>query len=369
MVTQNFYDSLKDAAQSAVCSYLNAAENASSWLGSVSGVYLSDPSQYWKPALCDEDPATASNPVPGPFTGGQCVGVLYQVNYTYTVTDTPFSSSVNGRGPISLNVEAIPQNPPNSNFIGEIIFWTGEPNESVFQVYNFSRDSMTQQLTITSVVRLDGNPDNCGDPGPSIPTFPDTGAPLPPQPTTYIDFGGNTVNISPEFTLFAPVAIGPNIFAPVRVDLPDVSFEGTLTLAPEFNLELNPSGFDGSPGTSDEPNTPEDPITSPNTEDDDSSETLIGVHVRSQETGYNRQTQIDQGDSPLLVVARLGRVYFRVRMGGRLGWFGPIDIQTTAQYVPVPSGMYAVRAQCEWESGWSGEVIPVFGLTNATALS
>jgi hypothetical protein len=369
VVTQNFYDALKNQAQKAVCSYLDSAEKASSWLGDKTGIYLSDPSQYWKPVLCDEDPASASNPLPGPpFTGGQCEDRRYQVDFDFSVDGGPvFSNATQRFGPIGGPATETRES-DNATLVGITAKKTvGGPVEFIQLLTVPDGDEYT--FSITSVAPTDGLPDNCGDPSPIIPPFPTTGDPLPTQPpTTYDDPSGSPITIAPEFTVFAPIVIGPNVFAPVRVDLPDVSFDGTLTLAPEFNLELNPPSFDGSPGDSPEPTNPEDPTTSPDTLDDDKNQRLLGAFVRSQETGYNRQTQIDQDDSPTLIVARLGRLYFRVRMGGRLGWIGGYDVQSTNQYFPVPPGVYAVRAQAEWEGGWAGEVIPVFGLPDSTAL-
>jgi hypothetical protein len=369
MVTQNFYDALKSAAQSAVCAYLDNAEKARDWLGDRSGVYLGDPSQYWKPVLCDEDPATASNPAPGPgFTGGQCAGVEYRLQWRNAqgiiFTDTLF-------GPIGqYSISSVPTLPSGFNrytFTGSGFTSGGAPQTITQETSQAPSQEPVEKLPLE---RVDGLPDDCGDPPPLPPQpFPPGGDPLPtPPPVTYDDPDGNPITIAPEFTVFAPIVIGPNVFAPVRVDLPDVTFDGTLELSPEFNLELNPPSFDGSPGDSPEPVSPEDPTTSPDTPDDDENQKLLGAFVRSQETGYNRQTQIDQDDSPTLVVARLARLYFRVRMGGRLGWIGGYDVQSTNQYFPVPPGVYAIRAQAEWEGGWSGEVIPVFGLPDSTAL-
>lgn len=368
MVTQNFYDALKGQAQRAVCSYLDSAEKASSWLGSKSGVYLSDPSQYWKPVLCDDDPAESSNPLPPEFTGGQCDNRSYVINFSFSLDGGPvFNNATNRWGPVGgtrtetresdgATLVGITARPIQGAPVGFIQLLTVPEGDE----YTFS---------ITSVVPTDGLPDNCGDPSPVIPPFPDTGDPLPtPPPVTYDDPDGNPITIAPNFTVFAPIVIGGNVFAPVRIDLPDVTFNGTLELSPEFNLGLNPPGFDSGGGSSSEPTISEDSDTSPDTPDDEKNTRLLGCFVRSQEVGYNRQTQIGQDDSPTVVVARLARVYFRIRMAGRLGWVGPYDVQGTNQYFSIPNELYAVRAQAEWESGWSGEVIPVFGLPDSTAL-
>jgi hypothetical protein len=376
VVTQNFYDALKGSAQKAVCAYLNAADKASSWLGSKSGIYLGDPSQYWKPVLCDGDPADSSNAPPPPFEGGQCAGVLYSVTTEFKTFSSIQTCSQLDRtvvtqvvGPVQgLRLDGVVAVEPCGFSAGDVLYL--QANDSEVAIFLGGQSFPIEgTASITDIVRVDGQPDECGDPSPAIPDFPASGDPLPTQPpTTYDDPSGNPVTIAPEFTVFAPIVVGPNIYAPVRIDLPDVTLDGTLTLAPEFNLTVNPPQFDGSPGDSPEPTATEDPITSPNTPDDQSAETLIGAFVRSQEIGYNRQTQIGQDDSPTLIVARLARIYFRVRISGRLGWIGPYDVQGTNQYFPVPSGVYAVRAQAEWESGWAGEVVPVYGLPNSTAL-
>lgn len=362
----DFQTATRDAVKGAICAWLDAAAIAPSWLNEFNRIPVPNVPKFWRTRLCDEDPSDV-DPVPPPFTGGQCptlYDVVMQVDFQRvggaTVTGN-FERFVTG--PIQ-GVEIITVS--RSDGLNRQVVLIGTDDSSLLA---FGRCPPTAQndcpldARIVSVSRRDGLPDDCGNPLPDIPPYPDEGDTIPIT-ITYDDRDNNEVTLIGELTIYAPV-IAPifapvtTIFAPVRVELPDIVFDGTVEIAPNFNFNFGASGpIDGPGDDSDGEDEPEN--------EDDESEgceqgkpPLLGVFVRSVEISDPRTTTIFQDDAPNLNVPRLANLYFRVKAGKRCGWFGPIDVKLENQFLMPPDGLYAYEAVVEPEPGWQSALIPV----------
>lgn len=361
----NFLDAVKSSALSAVCLYMGANAQAEAWFNELSPIDLPSTGQFFNRSICDRPEPLPSEPPP--FSGGQCPGVEYLITFrrrTYPVrgdgqciVSESTLRSASGIGPVSLGPLEVTDLGDRLNYQQQWVFADG--NDAGLGLSQLP-ECPAPSLFDISVSRVDGQPDDCGNPTPDIPPFPTEGQPLPIT-ITYEDNDNVTVIETGDLTIFAPVVVAPvTIVAPVRVNLPDVTFDGTLTLAPEFDIQIGPSGIDDSPGTTPGNPPPENPDTSPTTPDDDSGRNLIGAVVSVSNAGDSKATRIGQDGSPDLFVPRLGLLTFRTRNSGAMGWTKGVDIQYTRQYVPVPDNTFAVTAEFQPNPNVSGTVTLVY---------
>ena len=349
-----FADAITDAAVQGLCVFYRTNENAVSFLNELlPGTDIPNLGRFARSRFCG-DPGDVPIPQP-PFTGGQCPGVLYRVLYDQVQPTVTLNRSVaNNLGPVT-SIEEGPDNRPG--FTGFVALYVTDANGTRLI------DSGPPGTTYTNIVlqRQDGQPDNCGNLPVPIPPYPTSGVTYV-QNTSYVDVNNNTVNLSPSFTLFAPVLISPvTIIAPVRVDLPDFNFDGYFTLSPDFNFNFGrPSGIPNTPNKSTETGGPDCPDCDPTTSDDESDRKLIGMKVVSNPTGNTRSTVVAQSGAPTLYLPRTANAYFRVRNRAGLSWIGPIAVQTRNAFVPVPSNVNAVFGTVDFDTGWSGFTTQVY---------
>lgn len=228
-------------------------------------------------------------PPPPPFSGGQCECVSYEVTYTFTSlvpgsTPRTFTGRYRGPiGPVAIAYQAI----PNTTRRQAGFFYGAEAcggrQFELLQGYDPEQVSGRPSVVINSVSRVDGQPDNCGDPSPNPddpPTFPDPSPPPsptpPPTPGPSIDWPG----IGPITPILAPVVgiiyidADANVRIPVtvNVDLPDVDINF------DFNFDVNisdptepPKPLPDKPGERDD-DRPEKPDCPPPPECDEEPE-------------------------------------------------------------------------------------------------
>jgi len=364
-----FGPALRDAIKTGLCNYLGDVEKGADWVGARYPIDPGPAARAVRRPICN----TSDEPEPDPgYTGGQCSTrydlIVRYIRYTdISQGETAPAAFVlrNRDGPITqfrvTDIRPLGGNPPQ--WIYDVTITADGVTESV-SIDNIQGTGTVEALDIE---RDDGQPDNCGDPTYVPAPFPPGGVPVPIS-FTYVNNEGDNVTQLGDFNLFAPVfapVIAPvtTIYAPIRVNLPDLVFDGTIQLAPDFNINLTPAGGDKSPGTDGggDGGSPEDPTTAPPTDEDDENEGLLGIHVRSTPAGSPRATQIFNEPGPDLFVPRLCSAFLRVRMGGRLSWLGPIDVKSTSGWVPVPTGTLAVGWDLRPEPGWECTAIPVYG--------
>lgn len=325
-------------------------------------------------------PAPLSPQLPPPFTGGQCPGVLYRVfgrgtgsyqggSQTLTLS-TPDLANV--RGPISFG----------SNGSGNFRDWFVTARDAAGNVV-VSNSLPTEppafwenrSWAILRVERVDGLPDDCGDPPspgptptPPIPPLP----PSPPIPTVEPDGSPGPdyvfepvvgpIYFGPEGSINVPVTVnigGPNVTVPisipVSISLPD--FEPTF---------VNPGPGPSTPGgpptppytrCCDPPPPKVDPTTPAPPEgpqpDPPPGTRVIGASVVSTQTGGVGTTEY-YAARPEIYVPRLATLQFRVKLGLTTRWTLPVEIKSKQQFVPAPEEGVVVGTSVEWERGWSG---------------
>ena len=160
------------------------------------------------PSLIAPKPAPLSNPFVPPFTGGQCI-TLYKVRYTLYRTDIDGVETIQEQGEqdlqggilgIKVNVGTV----ANSSG-GRSLTWFVQRTGGLSFAANISGSTgrfVSGRGVIISAVRLDGQPDSCGnvsDPNPA-PSIADDGLFNPSNPLIADDNG----NVNPNAIVLAP---------------------------------------------------------------------------------------------------------------------------------------------------------------------
>lgn len=326
-----------------------------------------------------------------PFEGGQCP-VPYRLEITgiQQRTDNCSSSTVNFGtgivfGPIT-NVRLGASTGP----------LTCDPAVEGFrQIQATTRDFTNGNLNQTvgsfrwveilevQVIRVDGLPDDCGDPLPPLPPGPPPSNPRPPS----IDINVDLPDVGPTNVTFAPtvgiiyVDVNNEIQVPVNVRITgptanidfNIDFDVNITNPTRPPRPINPRpprDDDDRPAPPDCPLIPscrDEPVPErPEDEDEDENEAkdlvLKSVVVLSTRRGGRiRQTELQLGDGSGLFVPYLAlvNVVYETEEGQSVTG-NDILVKTTRCVIPVPdTGLKAIRAFCRWEGGWEGEVFNV----------
>ena len=364
-------------------------------------------------ALCGLPvPPSLGEPVPSPppFTGGQCPCATYTVSYTTVNTNPPqtLTGSISRFGPISGPVSGgvVPENPDRLSWG----FYYGAEGcgGRRFELLAggpISAGAGGFTLSINSVVRAGGLPDNCGDPPAPPPIPPPTPPPIPIPPDIDLPVtppgGGPDVdfNFSPRV---GPVIIGVGggLFIPVnvRINGPNINVNAPISIPVDVSLpDLNISfpGQGGGGGAPDDPAAPSPPGPPPrpipgprqpvccdpkpepgeeeDTEDGEPSpppppgRRLVGLVIRcSIQAGTQSATEIGQGGGDRnLFVPRLANVYFDVSSPAVRGpsvssSTAPIPVQLLRQYVPAPESVEVRGWRVVTEFGVSAGVTPLY---------
>lgn len=269
---------------------------------------------------------------PPPFEGGQCP-VLYLVDLANVGSSFPATAQAFVTGPIS----GTRREGPNS--FGAFS-WLVEANPDTF----FRTGGPDEDWVISGVSRFDSLPDDCGDPPPVLP---------PPGPiVTNIDvtYGDNNQFNLTVPTIFAPVFLSVNgtVNVPVSLELfPGLTFEGTLELFPDFDLDLNFPGSgdpDGTGPTDDPPPPPPDgdgETGDPDPETPSEDEPRVyGLLCRALIESEARPSGIFQEVGPDIYVPRLGSARFGTTIEGVTFWSEDIDIKGLNSVIqcPIPWG-------------------------------
>jgi hypothetical protein len=372
-VSKTYLEALKDAVGAAVCLAAVDLDRTSNFIfgtprGAISGAACNDP--------------TPPPPIPPPFNGGQCDGIPYEVFYTYVANSTPGCTNGDQNfGPFSRIV-----NGP----VGGLSFGSGQDGacdeasfDSITLTHGETQGSTSTQLAsrglneiksgqITNIVRVDGLPDDCGDPPPPPPPPPS------PQPInfTYVNNEGDNVNVSGDVNIGIPILIAPfTLVAPVSVDAGGINFDGSVTLAPDFDVTLSPSfgddgGGGGGGGGADEPTEPTEPDDEdPDDEDPDEPTECEETPLKGLLVGLNfssdmRPTEVRQdGSLSSLAVPRAAILYFIAKAGNRSVYMPGIDLKSRSQYVPVPYNTIVTCWRIHTEPGVSvRSTRPVFDI-------
>lgn len=341
-----FQESVNGALKGGLCAVLAANETAAKVLTSVSG----DPLGVAKLAgglrrqVCSDDPE--NDPVPEvPFSGGQCPGTVYLITWTLNQPGSPPLNQQSDRvGPLTLSRALEP----------------GDENAGCAEGETFNRYTMLSQgtplglgsgcgVTVTNidVSPLFGMPDNCGDPGPEPLPDPEPVAPELPDITYNID--GDTTITVPITAVYAPIFVDldGSLKMPITLNVGGIDFNGSLTLAPEFEVEFKPTINIGGPGSPDDPEGIGEPGGGSEPIDDleELESTIVGVLVYSDIDSNAGPSGIEFTNGPDIYAPRLASVTFAIKTKNSIGWTPDQDVKNLECYVPCPApqGAIAVR--------------------------
>lgn len=172
------------------------------------------------------------------FPGGQCEGVLYQVDFRFQIEGSGISQGSTAQlGPIVRFAEAPFGQFPNAL---QLIHGDGAGGLVNSQLQGLTATQTIAFAEFIGITRLDGLPDDCGDIQAPETTF-QPGVELPPPPAPgqiirqrelveiTIDIGGNPTPVSVE--------VGPVTFDPdrgIQIPIPG----GCLDLLPDGGIQL-----------------------------------------------------------------------------------------------------------------------------------
>ena len=211
---------------------------------------------------------------------------------------------------------------------------------------------------VQSVVRLDGLPDDCGEPPPTFPPgTPPPSNPRPPGTTINIDLpdiGPIDVDFNPTVGLVY-VDVDGSIQVPVTVNVsfaPDFDFDldfnvdlGDPTADPTPPIDPFPDNPDGRPQPEDCPppdgcrrNPDVEPGDDAEGEEEDLDRVIVGAYVASiVDQIAVRATRIFQQNGPDIYAPALGYLRFRYELpGGGDTWGTDIPIKVISQVIEAP---------------------------------
>lgn len=334
--------------------------------------------------ICNREPPPIDTP---PISGGQCpVRYNVTVRYTYTIsqggqcrtfteqqTSNGVLGAIQGVRPyrsgnnVGYQLIGAPDPPGNpSGVITSVIFIDGTPNPCPGRLAS---------VNIVNMVRVDGQPDDCGNPPLPPDDLPDSRTP------EIIEYNDGDTNI------FIPVIIAFGL-AYIDADA-NIQIPFTIEFNPEFNFEFggtrgrlspddgevviddpgggSPPGTKNPPKSYDPENPPPDedgdvpePDNPPPPEGDD-EEILRGVLVTvTNPTSSRRISEIFNEDIPNLFVPRFGNVSFMIRVGSTFGWTDLIEVRNRRQFIPCPWEGGAIEVRGQTDPGVEWILTPVY---------
>lgn len=385
----NFLDALTSGARSAACTLLGLPQYLNDMTTRLSGgtftPFLGGIPNLWRRALCDTD---APPPNPPPFIGGQC-SALYTITgsaFVYPNTqcvgnDSPFNFG-NYWGPIESARIVLQTTVPQGRVFdlefvnyGNRSFPMSIPQTTRIQVGTSSTNCPDVSLTSFTPQRVDGQPDNCGNPPPDYdpPTPEDVEI---PRDITYENSDGISVTIPVVFVFArAQLTVDADVVIPFTVNIsPTLNITGNLNVDGTVNFNLgggNATSLPKDPRKGDcddialpDGEVPDDPTDSdqPDEPERDRSQVITGVLVTVNQISSTRQTVIAQDENPDIFAPSLGHVNFLVRVG-RLsaGWTPDLPVKNRRCLIQCPWTGGAVDVKGTPQPGVTWTLTPVFG--------
>ena len=349
----NFLDSLERGIKQAYCQGLLENPRFASNAGGLTDLPgLRDYFDAVNALICDRPPAPLPYLLP-PFSGGQCF-TTYSVVFQYT---DQFGQRQTNNQQITGRVLG-----PYQVDTGGETFQTGierqqTPNGPVSRtlIATVFRPGGVDPA-ITSVTRVDGQLDDCGDP--AIDPLPEPG---PITVNVDVTYGPNN-----EFSLTVPVIFGVAYISldgsiSIPVDVGGINLTGNLNFDGDFDFSLDiPINIGG--GDSPGPNLPGDPSVDPGPGDepDPSDRVIVGVFVRAPSISSNLPTLLPQNGAPTVLAPRVGTVKFLVRGGERSGWTPDVPVKSARAYIPCPAPQGAVAVAVTGDYGTELDWTPLY---------
>jgi hypothetical protein len=330
---------------------------------------------------CPLYPPPSAEPSDPGVPGGQCEGVSYRVNYSGERNNgtgtgfTPFSDSTQFRTAKVLGIQAVQSSSPFGAFV-QVDFSNGS-----VQGFGFTGippdGNQIRNLTITSIDRQDGLPDNCGTIPPTYPPYT-PGGNVYNDNTSYTNNEGDTVTIPVSITLgYATVNIDGTVSIPINAQFSanpefNANFNFNLntgTLAPDVS---NPSAPTASPCTDPggylpDPSIPTPPSSIPDapplpspTEQPTERQRLLKACIVTTSVLDGNETVLFQDDNPDLYIPSLGYVQFLIQVGNSSAWTNDIPVKCLRTFVPCPWDAGAIDVKGTPRYGNEFTVTPVY---------
>lgn len=376
-----FLEELSETIRTGFCTVANVAQDFGLTAGvsaGYRGAFVSvNLLRLGQRLVCNREPAPGYDP---PFTGGQC-----PVNYSIVVDIYACVTAGCGTDP-NLGV---------GTYLGPILAVTGafKPG-SGWGVY-ITTPSGTPFFTISSAgptayvswdavnircTRVDGLPDNCGNPSPQLPPS-EPGDRTTTTTLTYTD--NSSDDHSFDVTLrYGDINFNSNgdLTIPVRITYEDngspATFNANLSLTTgdiSFNLGNSNYGVNGSTnpdkyGTPEAPDIPPDvetPVTPPSSNDDETETTkvLAGVIV-TVTANSSDATEIFQTDNPSIYAPNLGYVNFSLAFQGTTAWSVDYPVKNYRCFIPSPLEGSAIDVKGTPRVGVTWSLTPVYSDVN-----
>lgn len=319
-----------------------------------------------------------------PFSGGQCP-TAYDLQVTRTRQDPgdiPRTSTVSVplvRGKVgALGIDR-PGGATRLYVSGGL-----EGNPDANARYNVETSGLPGQpqpiftnFFISSIVRRDGQPDNCGNPP------PDTS---PPPPGYNVVNDNVTYNNTNNVSVTIPVVLAFG-YATLNVDgTLSIPINANFTANPEFNanfsLNLNtgdlvpdftdpraplpspcspPGGFVPDPALPPAPDSIPDPSPDPPaTEQPTERRELLAACIVTTTLLDGNETTIFQQENPDIHVPAIGYVQFRIRVGNSSAWTSDVPVKSLRAFIPCPWDAGAIEVKGSPRFGNQFTVTPVY---------
>lgn len=310
------------------------------------------------PAPSGGGPSEPPPPVTN-FSGGQCPGDTYRVNYTVTAGGNPLTTFEDVTGPIfsiTLNVLRNPNGSPAA--VGPRIEHAGPGGVGREVTLGFGQNALGVQegdwsLNVGAIVNRTNPGDDCGDP-PAEPADP-PGAFNPPDPlppVTYDpDDGGPPVTVNPEIGIGVGLG-GPQLefrLGDVNINIDvggvDINFPGApAECCPPDALRPGPEDVAPDP---EEPVEPPPPEVPPNEDPNEETNRVFRAVIVTLRNLNSPATPLRPANgSPTVFAPRAGTLQFKISTAdGATGWTGDIDLKNAQQYVEVPAIQGAIDAR------------------------
>lgn len=349
-----FREAVEQLAKNFTCAALKIEAPATEWLsnaissipGSRSTPFSEqnrEPYERARRAACGSGASGSGSPPvsfpPPPIPPGQCDAVLYRFSWEYTRTDGLVQAQTGFRYFGPLGEPFIVQSGGRDRVLiptkGK--FDSG-PTPTVQDSQFLSAPLNTVASTrIFDIVRVDGQPDDCGIPDGGI--RPEGSGDL-----DYEDEDGNPIT-EPYDIVGGPPVFGPGgaTVLPFELCLAAVCLDITFNLSTgdvNFNFGGQPGSSPCCPPIETPPELPPEQGDPPPPSDD---MRLWGIKVNcTVDDAVCPATQIGVG-GPVLYVPSLGVVRFAIEVGGSRAWTVDQPIKTLSQFVPVnaPATAYA----------------------------
>lgn len=332
--------------------------------------------------LCNRKPPSDE---PLPFNGGQC-----PVQYTITsvarlrsigdpTLDDPLTRTDILPGPI-YGIRGIVVS--NGLIQRVVIDFQSPSGPAEFTLYGTSNLGYLLDFGITSIARVDGQPDNCGNPARPVPPDPPPGSNITNTTITYTDSTGSTITAPITITFgkgFIDVNGQVNINASININN-DFDIDAVInfhtgeisygvSLGVKGNLSIGSGGISSSNVVTITPIPPSGVDPGNGNPDPREDRRIVGVLVTVTDPPTGRATTIGQDENPDIFAPRLGNVNFLCRIGTSLsgGWSGDIAVKNRRHLIQCPWDEGAIDVKGTPEPGVTWVLTPIYAAAKVPA--